>query len=161
MVKEDADKAWFLGDKAESTFESYEKTSVKVPTRTATVTDMLKVLLSPEGKLHLTEVSESQTVESAAEKPIFEPPVYSNEEKLLPYTVTLTDPVDGLFEGSNEERLGISYENASVRLPARNPTVISTLKVLETPLGTLHTTALSAVQSVASPAVSPTRTAWV
>lgn len=62
----------------------------------------------PEGRLHRTDVSDSQTVESADENPTLTPMVFSNEAKLLPKMVTLTDPVEGLFEGLLDERLGIS-----------------------------------------------------
>lgn len=101
---------------------------------------------------------EVQSVASHALDPTLAKGVKESMPKLLPYTVTLADPVAALFVRRVELSDGESNEKAWVRVPDRIPDVTTILWLVKMPCGTRQMTLVRFVdQTDASHAVCPMR----
>jgi hypothetical protein len=116
---------------------------------------------TPEESLHLTELSATHRDASQAVPPTRNCSVKSTIPKLLPRHVTVIRPVAAALVGRKSERIGRSYEYASVIVADLCPLVTSTRRVADVPEALRQLTLVEAIQSVASHDESPRRIAMV
>jgi hypothetical protein len=140
---------------------SIDHTSVTVPTRSPTVKIIRRVPRTPCDVRHSTTDSDHHSVDSHAVSMIRIASVYVVSPKLVPWTVTLADPVPARFTRIVMLSIGMSIDHASVTLPTRSPTVSIIRRVPRNPCDVRHRTTDSDHHSVDSHAVSMIRIAFV
>jgi hypothetical protein len=96
---------------------SIDHASVTLPELSPTVIATVDVLLIPPPVRQRTDVSDSHSVDSHAVSPARAFSVYVVRPRLLPCTVTLTDPVPARFAPVTVLSVGVSIDHASVTVP--------------------------------------------
>jgi hypothetical protein len=137
--------------------ESDDQTSVTLELLTPAVHVTRRVPASPCAARPITNVSEAQIVRSHPVNPNRALPVYITIPKPAPCTVAITDPVLALFTASVTLNPLTSKDQASVKLPARSPTVITDCLDPATACPTRHLTDVSDTHSVDSHPDLPAR----
>eukprot|EP00961_Rhodomonas_salina_P270523 3655204-Rhodomonas_salina.1 len=112
---------------------STDQTAVAVPALSPAVTVTRRVPRAPPPVRHLTDVSDSHSVDSHPLCPTRNDPVYVASPMFAPCIVTLVDPVPARFIRLIELTADRSVDHTPVTLPALSPTVNITRRVPRTP----------------------------
>ena len=129
---------------------STDQALVKLPIRCPTVMTDRRVPPAPCPNRHLTDVSDTHSVDSHAVLPYRALCVYATMPMLAPSTVIDADPVPARFHPRIRLTLPPSTLQPRVALALRPPTVITTRRVPAAPCPTLHLADVSDCQSVPS-----------
>jgi len=136
---------------------SVDHACVTLPDRPTAVTTARLDPCTPCPTLHLTDVSETQSVASHPVCSSRARPVYAILPMLTPCTVTEANPEACRFTSCRTLKPGVSVDHACVTLPDC-PLAVTTARLDPcTPCPTLHLTDMSETQSVASHPVRPSR----
>ena len=133
------------------------QTSVSDPCLEPAVAETCLLPRVPWPIRHRRAVSASHSVDSQAVWPTRLDIVYVWIDKLLPWIVTLDEPVPARLLRLDTLRPPISTDHASVTLPDRDPAVTDTRRLPFTPCIIWHRTDVSVSQCVASHPECPAR----
>jgi len=136
---------------------SDEHVCVVLPPRPPTVITTRRVPRAPCAVRHLTEVSDSHSVDSHAVRPSRARLVYVTSPMLEPCNVTELDPVPARFWRRITISPDLSADKARVMLPPLSPAVITIRRVPRDPMPAWHLTEVSDSHSVLSHPVCPSR----
>ena len=132
--------------------------TLKLPTRTPTLTATATLLITPRPTRHITPLSDPHTDCSHAVRPTLTPKLYPALPYPAPCTDKLDDPVDPRFTARTTLNTPTSPDTATLKLPTRPITLRAPTRLPLTPDPTMHLADVSDSHAVCSHPLRPTRT---